>query len=165
VEKLAEQATRVLRESDGRQAEELLNEALALAPNSPGLLNNLAVAYQLQGRAEEAEEMVRQLHARYPNYLFARVSVAQMAIRDGDLERARELLLPLLQRQRLHVSEFENLCAALIDLYLAEDNCQAAQSWLQMWESTEPRNPRAWSYRAHVKGLGGLLNRRSRRQK
>jgi Flp pilus assembly protein TadD len=165
VEKLAERATLALQDNDGQQAEALLNEALAIVPDSPGLLNNLAVAYQLQGRAEEAEQMVCQLHERHPDYLFARVSVAQMAIRDGDLERARELLHPLMQRQKFHFSEFDNLCAALIDLYLAEDKPEGAQSWFRMWESADPENPRLLPYKARVSRLGRLLGRRPRKRK
>jgi tetratricopeptide (TPR) repeat protein len=165
VERLAEQATLALQDNDAQQAEALLNQALAIVPGSPGLLNNLAVAYQLQGRAEEAEQMIRQIHERHPSYMFARISVAQMAIRDGELERARELLLPLLQRQKLHYSEFDNLCAAMIDLYLAEDTSEGARSWLQVWESADPENPKLLPYRLRVGTLGRMPRRRPRRNK
>jgi Flp pilus assembly protein TadD len=164
VEELAEQATLALQDYDGQQAEALLNKALAIVPDSPGLLNNLAVAYQLQGRAEEAEQMICQLHERHPGYMFARISVAQMAIRDGDTERARELLLPLLQRQKFHFSEFDNLCAAMIDLYLAEDSPEGARSWFQMWESADPDNPKLRPYRLRVGKLGRMPHRRSRKR-
>jgi len=163
LEKMAEQATLALNKRDWRRAKRWLNKALALEPDSSSLLNNLAVVYQLQGRMEEAEAMILEIHQRNPNYLFARVSLARMTIRDGDLERAHELLDPLFQRKKLHFSEFDNLSAALIELHLAEDNRDAARAWFKMWESVDPENPKLNAYRRRVRQRSGFLGRRSRR--
>jgi tetratricopeptide (TPR) repeat protein len=163
VEKLAEEATLALYEDDWQRAEQLLKEALAVRPDSPSLLNNLAMAYQLQGREEEALSMVREIHERHPDYLFARVSVAQLAIKDGDLDRAHDLLDPLLERKTLHFSEFSRLCSGLIDLSLAEGNRDAARSWFEMWESADPDSPGLAAYRLRVDGLSGALGRLFRR--
>jgi tetratricopeptide (TPR) repeat protein len=163
VKEMAEQAALALQERHWQQAEQLLNQALTLLPGSPGLLNNLAVAYQLQGRAEEARALIRESHQRHPDYLFARVNLAQMAIRDGELARAHALLEPLLRRKKLHFSEFGSLCAAFIELYLAEDMREGARTWFEMWESADPENPDLAAYRLRVGRLprapGRLLRR------
>jgi hypothetical protein len=86
-----------------------------------------------------------------------------MAIRDGDAERARALLEPLLERKKLHFSEFDQLCAAMIDLNLAEDKRETAESWLKMWESADPENPQLMPYRARLGRFGRVLDRLFRR--
>ncbi|HNT77334.1 MAG TPA: tetratricopeptide repeat protein [Anaerolineae bacterium] len=149
-EKLAEQAILALRENDWRKAQPLLEQALTLAPDSPGLLNNMATAYQMQGRVEEAYAMVHDIHARFPNYLFARTALARIAMGDGNLARAHELLDPLLQRRKLHFSEFGQMMGAFIDLYIAEDKKGAAKQWLQMWEQIDPQNPRIAGYKLQL---------------
>jgi tetratricopeptide (TPR) repeat protein len=163
VEKLAEEATLALYDEDWQRAEQLLEKALAVRPDSPSLLNNLAATYQMRGREEEALDLVREIHERHPDYLFARVSVAELAMRDGDFDRAHDLLEPLLRRTKLHFSEFGRLCSALIDLYLAEENRDAARSWFEIWESADPENPALMSYRLRVgklfRGLGNLFRR------
>jgi tetratricopeptide (TPR) repeat protein len=163
VEKLAAGAALALREGDWGRAEQLINAGLALKPDALTLLNNRAAMYEMQGREDEAHALVREIHARHPDYLFARVSLARMATMDGDLERAHELLDPLLSRKKLHFSEFENLCMALIDLCLAEDNRDAACAWFEMWESTDPDNPKLMTYRVRLSKLSRGMQRLFRR--
>ena len=159
VAEMAGQAMLALQAGDWERAESLLQEALVLEPDSPGLLNNLAAAYELAGRREEAQTMVREVHARFPDYLFARVSVAKMAVRDGDLARAHALLDPLLERRKLHFSEFGQLCPALIDLHLAEGHRDAARTWFDLWESSDPENPQLAPYRLRLGRIGRVLRR------
>jgi tetratricopeptide (TPR) repeat protein len=157
VAKLAEEATLALYDNDGQRAEQLLKKALAVRPDSPSLLNNLAGAYQMQGRKEAALDLVREIHERHPDYLFARISIAALAIKDNDFDRAHDLLDPLLRRKKLHFSEFSRLCSTLIDLSLAEGNRDAARSWFEMWESADPDSPNLEAYRLRVGGLIGAL--------
>src|SRR5205823_9032102 len=69
VERMAREASGLVRAGDGRRAEAVLTRALAIEPEALDLQNNLAAAYDLQGRAEEAEALLRQVHARDPDYL------------------------------------------------------------------------------------------------
>ncbi len=172
VEKLAGQAIALLRASDGRGAEDLLKQALVLKPDAPDLLNNLAVAYEIQGRREEGYALVDQVHARFPDYLFGRVAVARQAALDGDTERARQLLDPLMCRRELHTTEFSALCGGFVELCLAEKNVEAAEAWCKIWESAQPDDPVLGNYQCRVALLRvshamtqGLLSRRSRRRK
>ena len=71
----------------------------------------------------------------------------------GDLENAHDLLDGLMQRERLHYSEYDALCMAQIELSLEEKNKEAARSWFEMWEQVDPDNPKLERYRLRV-GMG-----------
>jgi tetratricopeptide (TPR) repeat protein len=150
VEQLTAEAMEALYDDDGERAERLLKKALEQEPDAVDLLNNLATAYKVQGRVEEGDALTRQIHERDPDYLFARVDVAHQHIQNGELDRARELLKPLLTRRRLHFSEFAALCIGQISLFLAEGNREAARQWLQMWENADPDNPQLPEFRERV---------------
>jgi Flp pilus assembly protein TadD len=135
---LGGEAAEALRNRDGVKAERLLKQALEMSPDAPDLLNNLAMAYSVQGRLAEAEALLRQNHQDHPDYFFGRVGIANLYIRQGDLDQVDELLYPLLSQQRLHITEFTALATAYIQLYLAKDLPDAAQHWLDMWAGMEP---------------------------
>ena len=145
-----EEATLALRAGDVKRAEPLLRQALAEEPDAPDLLNNLAAAYSLQGRRQESEALVREIHARHPDYFFGRANLARLLAQAGDYDRARELLDPLLQQKRLHITEFDSLCAAEIDLFLAQGNLDAARTWFSMWESADTDSPMLEQFRRRI---------------
>jgi tetratricopeptide (TPR) repeat protein len=150
---VAEMLTRaheLLSRGDGRAAEPILRRALEREPDSPDILNNLAAALGLQGYDDQANEMVKSIHERFPDYWFARVSVARMAINDRDFDKATELLLPLMQRPRAHFSEFAALAQAQIDLHLARGETEAARQWYQLWEQAVPDHPALPEWRERV---------------
>ena len=143
-------AVLALRERDVQQAEPLLRKALAEEPDKPDLLNNLAVVYELRGQRQEKEALVREIHERYPDYFFGRVNMARQYTRDGDYERARLLLDPLLRQNRMHTSEFVALCAAEIELRLAQGNVDVARSWFNFWDSTHLPDSQIEQYRSRL---------------
>jgi tetratricopeptide (TPR) repeat protein len=160
-QKLFEEAHNFLLEGDGARAQVLLEKVLALEPDDPSVHNNLALALEMQGQTEEAQAMLRALHAHFPDYLFGVCGVARLEIAAGNSEHARQLLEPLLQRQRLHLTEFSAFCTAQIELCLAEKNENAARSWLEMWERVDDENPQLYPYRLRLnKGLPDKLTRR-----
>jgi hypothetical protein len=95
----------------------------------------------MQGRNAEAEAIIRELYARNPDYLFARVGLARLDIRDGNLDAAEELLKPLLMRRQIHISEATALFSAQVDLLIARGLLDAARSWLAMWANIAPDHP------------------------
>lgn len=137
-QELIESASDAMYEGDYQRAEETLKHALVLEPDSPAAMNNLAAAYSAQGRAKESEDLIRAIHARFPDYFFGIVNVANLAIRDGQLDRAREMLAPLMALGKYHISQFKSLCTAQIQLLLAYGNLDSARSWLEMWEEIDP---------------------------
>lgn len=162
VQALAAEAIEALHAGDFARAETILGEALKLAPDAKDLLNNLAAAYRGQGREEEAERLVREIHRRHPDYLFARVSLANMFIRGGQLDRAQEMLAPLLEREVLHATEFTVLCDSQIALCVARDLLDGARHWLSMWKEACPEQEAAqsrWESRLARLSLAGGLRR------
>jgi tetratricopeptide (TPR) repeat protein len=141
VQKLLEDAQFQIRQGDAQQAEWLLQQALAIEPGARALKQTLAAAYVHLGRDAEAEALAEELLRADPDYLFARTLLAQILIPRGELERAKELVEPLLSLRRLHVTEFSALCAVQIQLLLAEGDRDAARTWLQMWEGALPNDP------------------------
>lgn len=163
VESLGEQALLALRDGWGAEGERLLREALALEPDSPDLVNNLAVAYQLQGRVAEGTKLAEEIFTRWPNYFFGRCAEARRLASKGRLEEARHLLEPLLEQRRLHTTELSALCAAHVELLLAEGDREGAQVWLSLMESTSPEDRQLPALHAKVSGTTSLLKRLSQR--
>lgn len=154
VEKLMIEGTMAVRRGDAKQAEHLLKQALQIEPDAPDVLNNLAAAYELQGRMQEAERIVHQIYQRHPDYLFARTSLARLNVKAGKLDQAQALLEPLFHRRRLHTSEFAALCTAQIEVLIAKRQLDGARSWLQMFARVDPDNPAVARFRRELRGPG-----------
>lgn len=155
VEELAADAWQAIHDEEGAQAEMLLDEAIKLHPNDPTLEYNRTVAVLLQGRKKEALALVRDLHARYPDYLFARIALAEEAIDNRDFETARKLLNPLMAKRRFHLSEYTALCHAHIKMLSTQGEQEGARAWLRMWEDVAPDDERLeyWSMRLNKRKL------------
>jgi tetratricopeptide (TPR) repeat protein len=123
------------------KAERALARALALDPDDPVALNNLAQIFDAGGRRAECEALMLRLQERHPDYLFGRTAQASLAATRGDFDRARRLLEPVLARKRFHFSEFAALCLAQVNLLVAEGKHAPAQSWLDLWRQTIPDHP------------------------
>ncbi len=141
VNELAYDGMMTLRCGDGIAAERLFKKCIELHGDDPTLLNNLAQAYLVQGRDEEALELQRDVYARWPDYFFGAICMAREAIDRGDTKRAKELLDPLRHREKLHVTEYSALCAAYAMLHLRDENCDAAQIWIDMLRDVDPDDP------------------------
>ncbi|MCI0491412.1 MAG: tetratricopeptide repeat protein, partial [Planctomycetes bacterium] len=157
IERLAQKARDAIRSQDGELAESLLVEAMQQRPDDPSLQYNRAVAILLQGREKEAMSLVRDIHARYPDYLFARVRLAEDAVKRRDFDAARSLLDPLMERNRFHQSEFAAMCNANIELLAARGDKDGARIWFDMWQRTDSNDPRAkqWNSRLDKRGFLG----------
>jgi hypothetical protein len=73
--------------------------------------------------------------------------LASLAIEAGEYVRAIELLEPLIERQKFHISEFNALSSTQIDLMLAMNDRPSSRSWYNMWVECDPQNPRLNPYR------------------
>ncbi len=158
VNELADKAMDLISRKDGAGAERLLIQALELDPEACDLQNNLCIAYQIQGRRDEAAALVRQIHDRNPHYLFGRTNLAHLCIMEGDIERAKRLISPLSMQRRLHVTEFSALVAAQIHLGLAQGNVEAARDSFKIWLEVVPGHPmqRHWRRKLARTPLGWL---------
>ena len=100
-----EMAYELLMDDDPEAAESILQEIIAAAPGFPSAYNQLGVAYQMQGRHEDAWALLEETHARFPDYFFGRIAVARKRIQEGEMKAAKELLDPLIQKTKLHISD------------------------------------------------------------
>jgi tetratricopeptide (TPR) repeat protein len=166
VEEWLAEATEALHARNAERAERLLQQALEVEPDAADALNNLAAAYEQLGRSAEAEALTERVFAQHPNYLFARVALAKLRARRGQPDEARALLEPLLERRRLHISEFAALSEAEIELQLARGNAEAARAWLQIWEDADPDHPAIAAWRRRLEpGWRQLLTSRAARRR
>jgi tetratricopeptide (TPR) repeat protein len=131
-------------------AEQLLHEAIALEPDSPELLNNLAAVYEAQGRREAARRLTEECHRKHPEYLFARVNVAHFRLQAGDVAEAKRLVHPLLFRRRLQASQFAALAAVHVAIHVAEGEMAAARLWFEVWQKYLPTHPGLAAWRGRL---------------
>jgi tetratricopeptide (TPR) repeat protein len=165
-QELAENAFHALQSRHGEKAQELLEQAIVLEPDSPSLLNNLGIALEIQGQVGKAHTMLREIHARFPEYFFGIIGVARLAIIDGDIDTAHRMLNDLMQRKQMHITELVALCQAQIEVWLAEKKPEAARAWMDMWEDVDPEDQRLEEFRLRIESQGGflrILNRFSRK--
>lgn len=151
-----EAAHDLLMEGKPKEAEVLLHEIIAEAPHFYSAYNQLSVAYERQGRSAEARQLVEETHQRFPDYFFARIALARIAVQEKQIEKARELIQPLLRLARLHISEFRALAQAQMDIALAEGKPEAARTWLDMWQQLEEDNPELVPWHLRINGPGKL---------
>jgi len=149
-QRLLQEAHVLLARGEGSAAKPLLEEALAIEPNSPILHNNLMTALHLEGRNREAEQMIYDIHERFPDYFFGRINMANDCVAHGEYDRAKEFLGSLMRQRRMHVSEFSALCMSHVHLFLAQGKRDEARTWLEMWERGFPDDPQLPAWRENV---------------
>ena len=143
---LIENGVAALQVGDFVGAEALLRRALAIDPDDPVVMNNLAGALAELGRLAETEAIAERLVEHHPDYLFGRTALAGILAQRGELARARDLLKPLLNRRRFHHNEFAALSIAQIRLLVAENNLEQARVCLDMWRQSDPDHPAIAGY-------------------
>jgi tetratricopeptide (TPR) repeat protein len=152
-------ANEAIQKGRGAEAERLLDELLRLRPDLVSVQYNRALSVGLQGRENEALEIIRQIHRDQPDYVFARTHLADACIADGDLEQAKTLLAPIAQKPRLHVSEYAAWCDTNINLALALGDPKRAKNLLSAWEQIDPGDHRIKIWKDRIRVGRGLLNR------
>ena len=145
-QRLMKQAIYALRDEDGAEAESHLRKALEIQKDEPGLFNNLAVALSMQGKHDEASAIADEIPARFPDYFFGQVISVRKAIQANDLDTAKNILDRMMQKQKLHVTEFGALCGCQIDYMIEADKPEGAVSWFEMWEQGYPDDPTLKNY-------------------
>lgn len=144
VEKLLIKGNQLMRsgnQQDIQAAEKLFEQAINLEPDAPDLLNNLAGSYFMQQREPEAISVWTKIIEQFPDYVFARAALAQIRLKQGNIEAADQLLHPLLARQRFHVDEFAIFSRVQIMKLMAQDDLEGAKIWLNLWSSMDSEHP------------------------
>lgn len=105
---------------------------LQIAPGDPALINVQINALRMLERPGEADALARQLADAHPDYLFARIEMAGICIREKNFDEAQDWLKPVLRRDQLHMSEFRALGASYVNLYNAKGDIENAGRWVTM---------------------------------
>lgn len=138
VQEWAEEGYVALTQKKGRKAEALFKKCVEAASDAPDLWNNLAAACALQGRDAESHELSRAIHAKWPEYFFGRIYMANTATREGRFDVAERYLRPMLTQKRFHITEFRAMVTSNVQLEIRRDRLDVAQSWIDTWKSIEP---------------------------
>ena len=160
--RLVQQAMSTLHSEDGSKAEGLLRKALEVQPEEPSLLNNLAVALQMQDKMSEANALADHIAEKFPDYFFGQVIAARRALQAEDLEKARVIIDRLMKKKELHVTEFGALCGCQIDLLIEDNKPEGAVSWFGMWEQGYPEDPALEHYRDRIAIIENFLKIKTR---
>jgi tetratricopeptide (TPR) repeat protein len=105
-----EQMHRLLKHNDLPGALHIAEELAAAHAGHPTLVGNVANIMDALGYdLDETEALFQRAAELDPTYFFAQAGLARIAARKGDVERARELLKPLENRDEYHFSEWRAL--------------------------------------------------------
>jgi tetratricopeptide (TPR) repeat protein len=138
---------------DHVKAEQIFRRCVELDPDSESSAHNLAGAlmmYDDAARTKEARTLLEGLRERFPDYLFASTSLAQLAIKDGDLQTARDLVAPLRRREELHRSEMMAVLSVSASLAFADDNLDSARATVSMMEQLDPGHLNSTTFRRRL---------------
>lgn len=94
---LFEQAQMAFNRGDVKRGEQIAREAIQRLPHAVAPLNNLALAYMLQGNLEEAANTAQQVLEREPDNIHALSNLAQSLFRMGRQDEAQAIA------QELHI--------------------------------------------------------------
>lgn len=131
-----------------RRPYQAIPELLALIekyPHLPMLYNFLSVAYDRSGQSQRAEETIRRNYQQNPDYLFARLNLAEILLLRGAYEEIAELFehkfdLKLLYpwRDVFHISEAANFIGFMGRYFLATGQRDVAERYYKVLEQLGP---------------------------
>jgi hypothetical protein len=95
----------------------------------------------LQNKISDAEELVEQIAAKYPEYLFAQFIEVRKLIAKKEFKKCQAIIDRIMLKKEFHVTEFSALCSCQIDLSVAEGKPDAAETWYEVWKKVYPEDP------------------------
>lgn len=112
-------------------AEVYLKQALAIEPNNPILLNNLALAYTHQERLVESRQLTQKIVDEHSEDVDSRIALTQLYLQEENLEAAETLLSQLLRRTRFTEDELVSLMLTRSRLLMLQGQEDMARLWFQ----------------------------------
>lgn len=133
---------RLLGKHDVRGALRIAEELNAARPDQPTLIGHVATLKAALGMdLDDIEALFRRSAELDPDYLFAQIGLARVAIKRGEIDRAKSLLEPLRRKGEYHFSEWRALLLADHAIAEAEDDVPRANALIQAVESLEENRP------------------------
>ncbi len=133
VQELIETGIDALGSGEYTLAEGCFQKIIEKEPDNCSAAYNLCVVWlQRDGKAgrQRAQTGIEEIHKRFPDYLFAQISLATFAVMDGELDRASDLLMPLLELKKLHGSEATALFLAQAQIAIKRREFDSAEQSL-----------------------------------
>src|SRR5688572_26106345 len=134
--------------SDPRAAIAALETLVRQNPDSRVLRNWLYVALNNAGDSEAADRLTLENFGRFPNYLFARIAMAELHMQQDDLAQAAAVLdnkfdLKAMYPHRsvFHISEYLGLSALAVQYMMRTGNRQAAERLYEIMSQIAPDHP------------------------
>ena len=166
-QELMDQLTR-----DPQTAIERLRALLEKWPDSRTLSNWLAAAYSSARDMAGAERMARELYRRHPDYLFARLGMAQVYMERGEVEQIPilfnntfELKMLYPHRKVFHITEVLGFNSVMVEFLMRTDRPREARAYFDIMNRLEPDHPLTQAARRVVYGsrMLGLVKKVQRR--
>jgi thioredoxin-like negative regulator of GroEL len=134
-------ATILLQKGQFEEAKTAFKQIIEREPRAREAYLNLAAAYGLQGDEATAEILTWQTLDKFPNYVMPRLNLAKLYLHRGQVEKAKEMILPLDHVTRFSSIEFQIYAATWSDILTTEGDHAAAQSWKKMLYDIMSKNP------------------------
>ncbi len=130
-----------------KEAVSLLLPLIEQHPEVPQLYNYLHSAYQLLHDRENAQRILDEMLARFPDYLFGRIAYARDCLERGDLDKVSEIFegkfdLKLLypDRTRFHTSELLNFGSIMAWYFQAKGDHNRAEMYYNILQQIDPNH-------------------------
>jgi len=114
-----------------------IKSAIIVHPDNPSFYGLLQTAYVYAEENKKADELTLEMYERFPDYLFAKVSYANMLIDDGELESVPEIFggnpdLDSIYHDRkvFYATEAEAFYATMCRYFIACDNIDSADLYM-----------------------------------
>ena len=98
----------------------------------PSLLYNLLTTKQMKGKRADADEELRKIVRRFPEYSFAAISLATSEIKKGNVEAAKDLVERFYEKKKWHFSEIKIWFYFNLEMALEEKHFDSARMTLDM---------------------------------
>jgi len=117
-------------------------------PQIPMLWNHVAAAYDAAGRDDDHRRTVLEVLERFPNYLFGKLSYAEMLLHDGRLDEFAEFFGGRFAlhdccngRCDFHLSEMVSFFGLMVQYFLKRRDFDQAERYLESLNTMAPDHP------------------------
>lgn len=106
--------------------------AVEINGDHPSILYNLLTIKQMKGKRADAEDELKELVRRFPDYSFAAISLATFEVKKGNVEAAKKLVERFYDKKKWHFSEIKIWFYFNLEMALEEKHFESARMSLDM---------------------------------
>ncbi|MBE0642205.1 MAG: hypothetical protein IH599_09220, partial [Bacteroidales bacterium] len=136
-------------------------EAIEKYPKNPQLKNFLSVLYRNLGREDKAFETNHWIIAEHPDYLVARLNLANECYLKGEYEKMKEIMGQDMEikamyphRDTFHITEVLSFTKSAVLYFTATGNVEQAEIRCRIMEDIDPDSPETEFARRQVLHAG-----------